>query len=105
MQPCDAYGRLVDFVLVPGQAHELAPSLSLLKRLPKAPTWALADMACDAAEFPAAAKTMGATPVVPSRRNAKQKHPLSRLYLPPSQFDRTLLVAPEGIQGHRHPIR
>ena len=34
---CDAYGRLVDFVLVPGQAHELAPSLQLLARLPKAP--------------------------------------------------------------------
>jgi hypothetical protein len=33
---CDAAGRLVDFVLVPGQAHELAPSLLLLKRLPKA---------------------------------------------------------------------
>ena len=35
-------------VLVPGQAHELAPSLQLLKRLPKAPAWTLADMACDA---------------------------------------------------------
>ena len=34
---CDAAGRLVDFVLVPGQAHELAPSLLLLKCLPKAP--------------------------------------------------------------------
>ena len=42
---CDAYGRLVDFILVPGQAHELAPSLQLLARLPKAPAWALADMA------------------------------------------------------------
>jgi transposase len=72
---CDAYGRLVDFVLVPGQAHELAPSLALLKRLPKAPAWALADMACDAAEFRSAARAMGATPVVPSRRNARQKQP------------------------------
>ena len=44
---CDAAGRLVDFVLVPGQAHELAPSLELLKRLPKAPAWTLADMACE----------------------------------------------------------
>ena len=25
---CDAAGRLVDFVLVPGQAHELAPRCS-----------------------------------------------------------------------------
>src|ERR1700684_268518 len=48
---CDAAGRLIDFVLVPGQAHELAPSLLLLRRLPRAPAWALADMACDAQEF------------------------------------------------------
>jgi hypothetical protein len=32
---CDAAGRLVDFLLTPGQAHELAPSLTLLRPLPK----------------------------------------------------------------------
>jgi transposase len=69
---CDAAGRLVDFVLVPGQAHELAPSLRLLRRLPKAPAWVLADMACDAKEFRTAARTAGAIPVVPSRKTAKQ---------------------------------
>ena len=58
---CDAAGRLVDFVLVPGQAHELAPSLELLKRLPKAPAWTLADMACDAKAFRSAVREMGET--------------------------------------------
>ena len=72
---CDAAGRLVDCVLVPGQAHELAASLLLLKRLPKAPAWALADMACDAKEFRSAARAMGAIPVVPSRKNAKHPEP------------------------------
>jgi transposase len=72
---CDAAGRLVDFVLVPGQAHELAPSLVLLKRLPKPPAWALADMACDAKAFRAAAREMGTTPVVPSRKGTKQPEP------------------------------
>ena len=72
---CDAAGRLVDFVLVPGQAHELAASLQLLKRLPKAPAWALADMACDAQEFRSTAKQMGAIPVVPSRKNARHPEP------------------------------
>jgi transposase len=72
---CDAAGRLVDFVLAPGQAHELAPSLALSKRLPKAPVWALDDMACDAKEFRAAVRAMGATPVVPSRKNAKHPEP------------------------------
>jgi transposase len=72
---CDAAGRLVDFLLMPGQAHELAPSLTLLRRLPEAPDWALADMACDAQEFRSAARTMGAIPVVPSRKGAKQPQP------------------------------
>jgi transposase len=72
---CDAAGRLIDFVLVAGQAHELAPSLLLLKRLPKAPAWALADMACDAKAFRAAAREMGAIPVVPSRKGTKQPEP------------------------------
>jgi transposase len=57
---------------VPGQAHELAPSLLLLKRLPKAPAWTLADTACDAVEFRATAQAMGAIPVVLSRRNARK---------------------------------
>ena len=72
---CDATGRLVDFVVVPGQAHELAASLRLLKRLPKAPAWALADMACDAAAFRSTVKAMGAIPVVPSRKNAREPQP------------------------------
>ena len=72
---CDAAGRLIDFVLVPGQAHELAPSLLLLRRLPRAPAWALADMACDAQEFRLTARKMGAIPVVPSRKGSKQPQP------------------------------
>ena len=72
---CDAAGRLLDFVLVRGQAHELAPSLLLLKRLPASPTYALADMACDARQFRMAAQEMGAIPVVPSRKGAKEPQP------------------------------
>ena len=72
---CDAAGRLLDFVLVPGQAHELAPSLLLLKRLPASPTYALADMACDARQFRMAAQAMGTIPVVPSRKGAKEAQP------------------------------
>ncbi len=72
---CDAAGRLVDFLLTPGQAHELAPSLTLLRRLPEAPSWAIADMACDAAQFRSEARSLGAIPVVPSRRGAKEPQP------------------------------
>ncbi len=44
-----------------------------MKRLPRVQAWVLADMACDVAAFRAAAEAMGAIPMVPSRRNAKQK--------------------------------
>ena len=72
---CDAGGRLLDFVLVPGQAHELAPSLTLLRRLPEAPSWALADMGCDAAAFRTEVRAMGGIPVVPSRKGARDPQP------------------------------
>ena len=72
---CDAAGRLVDFLLTPGQAHELAPSPTLLRRLPEAPDWVLADMACDAQQCRSAARAVDAIPVVPSRRAAKQPQP------------------------------
>jgi hypothetical protein len=100
---CDAAGRLVDFVLVAGQAHELAPSLLLLKRLPKAPAWALADMACDAAEFRSTANAMGAIGrAVTQERQATAA--LSGLYLPPPQPDRTLLVAAQATTGDRYSL-
>jgi hypothetical protein len=72
---CDASGRLLDFEVLPGQAHELAPSLRLLRRLPEDPDWVIADRACDAAEFRGAARGRGAIPVVPSRRGARDPQP------------------------------
>lgn len=49
--------------------------MTLLRRLPKAPSWAIADMACDAAQFRAEARALGAIPVVPSRRGTKEPQP------------------------------
>jgi putative transposase len=77
---CDAAGRLVGFLLTPGQAHELAPSLTLLHRLSEAPSWVLVDMAYDTQAFGSDVRAMGAIPVVPfpswhSRRGAKQPEP------------------------------
>ena len=66
---------LVDFLLAPGQAHELAPSLALIRRLPEPPHWALADRACDAKEFRTVVRAIGAIPVVPSRKGATQPQP------------------------------
>jgi transposase len=61
--------------VLPGQAHELAPSLRLLRRLPDDPDWVIADRACDAAEFRPAVSDRRAIPVVPSRRGAKDPQP------------------------------
>ena len=72
---CNSAGRLLDFLVVPGQAHELAPSLVLLKRLPQVPVWVLADMASDARAFRSEARALGAIPVVPSRKGTKNPQP------------------------------
>lgn len=72
---CDAAGRLVDFVVVPGQAHELARSLLLLKRLPEALGRALANMACDRRNSCSLARAMGAFLVVPSCKSARHARP------------------------------
>ena len=67
---CDAAGRLLDFLLVPGQAHELAPSLTLLRRLPGTPSWVVADRACDAAGFRAEMLRSPTTMVNEGRRSS-----------------------------------
>ena len=69
---CDAAGRLADFLLAPGLAHELAPSLILLRRLPDVSSWVLADITCDARVFRSNVRAMGAIPIVPTRRGIKQ---------------------------------
>ena len=102
---CDAAGRLLDFLLVPGQAHELAPSLTLLRRLPDTPSWVLADRACDAAAFRAEMLAAGAVPVVPSRRGAKDPQPCPDYIYRLPQPDRTLLVPPQGTQGGSNSLR
>ena len=84
---CDAARRLVDFVLAPGQAQELA----LLRHLPEAPDWALAGMARDALAFREAASAMGAIPVVPSCKGTKQLQPHPAYIYRHSQPDRALL--------------
>jgi transposase len=53
----------------------VARTLTEPQRLPEAPDWALADMACDAREFRAGAQAMGAIPVVPSRKGARDPQP------------------------------
>ena len=68
-------GRLLDFVIIPGQTHELAPSLLLLDRLAGVATWTLADMACDARKFRSVVQALGSIPVVPSRKNSTDPQP------------------------------
>ena len=77
-----------------------SPSLVLLHRLPDAPSWVLADMACDACTYCTDMRAMGA--VAPRDQAARA---VSRLHLPAPQPDRTLLVAVEGAACHHNPLR
>ena len=102
---CDAAGRLVNFLLAPGQAHELAPSLTLLHRLPQAPAWVLADMACDARAFRSDVRAMGAIPVVPPRRGTKQPEPCPDYIYRHRNLIERCWSRFEGAVGHRDTLR
>ena len=39
----DGLGRVVAFILAPGQAHELPRAIPLLNRLPGVPKWVVGD--------------------------------------------------------------
>jgi hypothetical protein len=71
---CDAVGRPVDFVLVPGHARELAVSGVAAAPARRArtgcwPTWPPATRG----EFRDAADAMEAIPMVPSQKGTKQQ--------------------------------
>lgn len=73
MGACDSRARLLSVEVLPGNRHDVLGAPAVLAGLPEAPLWILADMGFDSKGFRAACEAMGATPVVPSRRNAKAK--------------------------------
>ena len=65
----DALGRVVAFVLAPGQEHELLHAIPLLDRLPSVPRWVVADRGYSSHAFRDHVWDPGAQPVIPTRRN------------------------------------
>ena len=63
----DALGYLIRFVILPGQAHDLAGVPALLEDLPFGAL--VGDRAFDADWLPGEVERRGAAPVIPSKRN------------------------------------
>jgi transposase len=65
----DGLGRAVDFILAPGQAHELPHAIPLLARLPGVPKWVVGDRGYASHAFRQHIWERGARPAIPSKRN------------------------------------
>ena len=64
----DAAGRALGFTLAPGQAHELPHAVPLLARLPGVPRWVVADRGYSSHALREYVWSLGARPVIPTRR-------------------------------------
>ena len=65
----DAQGRAIDFVLAPGQAHELPLAPLLLTALSIVPLWIVADRGYASHAFRELIWRLGARPAIPAKRN------------------------------------
>jgi transposase len=65
----DGLGRAVDFILAPGQAHELPHAIPLLARLSGVPKWVVGDRGYASHAFRQHIWERGARPAIPSKRN------------------------------------
>jgi transposase len=72
----DALGNLIDFRLLPGQAHDLRATAALIEGLGCG--WLLADRAFDADWLREALRDVGIEPVIPPKSNRRF----------PAEFDR-----------------
>ena len=91
----DALGRVVDIVLSPGQAADIGAAHHPLdgRRF----GGLIANRAYDADHLRGPLRQAGVTVVIPSTRSRRTAVPHDR--------DRiTLLLPPQAVQGHRHPL-
>ena len=65
----DASGRAIGFALAPGQAHELLLVPLLLAFLAVIPLWIVADRGYSSHAFRMLIWSLGARPVIPTKRN------------------------------------
>ncbi len=84
----DAIGRAVAFVLTPGQGHELPHAIPLLDKLPDVPKWVVADRGYSSHAFREHIWSLGARPVIPTRRNEETLSCPSWIYTNRNQVER-----------------
>lgn len=65
----DPIGRVVAFVLAPGYDHELPHAMPLPDKPPGVPKWVAADRSYSSHAFREHVRTLGARPVIPTRRS------------------------------------
>ena len=83
-----AVGRAVAFVLAPGQDHELPHAIPLLNKLPGVPKWVVADRGYSSHAFRKHIWSLGARPVIPTRRNEETLSCPPGIYTNRNQIER-----------------
>jgi transposase len=73
----DGLGRLLSFILTPGNRHDLPPAAGLIEPLPKAKSL-LADAAYDSNAFRAFLTDRGTTPDIKQNPTRKRLHPFDQ---------------------------
>ena len=84
----DAIARAVGFVLAPGQDRELPHAIPLLARLPGVPKWMVADRGYTSPAFREHIWSLGARPVIPTRRDEETSSCPPRIYNNRNQVER-----------------
>ena len=96
----DALGNLIDFRLLPGQAHDLRGTAALIEGLTC--DQFLADRAFDANWLREALTSAGIEPVIPPKSNRRFPAEFDRHTLQMASPGRKLLRKAEGIQRDRN---
>ncbi len=84
----DATGRAVAFVLAPGQDDELPHAIPLLDKLPGVSKWVIADRGYSSHAFREHVRSLGARPVIATRRNDEMVSCPSWIYTNRNQVER-----------------
>ncbi len=99
---CEGLGKPMQFVILPGQSHDVKGFSPLNAAAPKVkrpgrgrpkqrPRYLVGDKGYDAKDVRRILRRQGTTPVIPTRRNAKRRLPLNRaLYRERNRIERLI---------------
>ncbi len=70
---CDAHGNPLEFDLTGGQVHDVVAAPTLLEKTEEVGKYLIADKGYDSDKFRKKTEERGSTPVIPGRKNRKEK--------------------------------